>query len=542
MNNNADNWWDSYNNTTDDYLSPRDEEEVMLPIKDLGTPVLRQHVRKLRHVVGVTLRNLTLKSPGYAKRRASLVKWQQNSRTVNELDEDWDKVTTHHQPDEENTVNNNSESPRRAMRRRTSTLSQHSTTMGVEIEQTLQDLNQDQLLDSMFAIYTNSQSPPVYISEMAHRSMNPEFLEMDFGQLYCRDNNQLSVHVYAKVCSSTKWRLLMKHTIQLETLKFIGKSIDVLRIGFPKNTLILHLQDGCYVLPSATGVPSNVDIDTKKFGSSVGTLSCSFDMIMKLNNLEDCVIDSDSTIKTVDKQAKELINDECLFVKKKTKSQLENQLVHTNQHVLNEKSKIRQLQKQVVEIKTKLAQRRQVMKDQQQEITNLNQQMSKLNTTNLEVQEQLIAVEQGRIATQLQQIFPIEPIPNKSLIFSICGLELPGADLTNITDEDQVGAAYGFVAQLVHLLSQYLCVPLRYPIQPYGSNSFIIDPISTIQGSRTFPLWSKGSLYYRFDYGVFLFHKDIEQLINARNLAMTDLSHTLANLKNLLLVLSSVKA
>jgi hypothetical protein len=72
---------------------------------------------------------------------------------------------------------------------------------------------------------------------------------------------------------------------------------------------------------------------------------------------------------------------------------------------------------------------------------------------------------------------------------------------------------------------------LRYPIKPLGSRSFIRDDISVIQGARTFPLWMKGAVFYRFEYAVFLVNKDVQQLMEWVGVACVDIRYTLANLR-----------
>lgn len=148
-----------------------------------------------------------------------------------------------------------------------------------------------------------------------------------------------------------------------------------------------------------------------------------------------------------------------------------------------------------------------------------------------------------RIAEDLWHIYPIDPVPYKPLLFTIRGLPLPNSnydDVSTAADEEAIDAVLGFVAHLVYLLSFYLSVPLPYPIQPYASQSFIKDPISILPaGQRTFPLYRKASLAYRFDYGVFLLNKDIELLMARQGLKILDVRHTLPNLKYLLYVLTA---
>lgn len=55
----------------------------------------------------------------------------------------------------------------------------------------------------------------------------------------------------------------------------------------------------------------------------------------------------------------------------------------------------------------------------------------------------------------------------------------------------------------------------------------------------SFPLYSRGVELYRFEYGVFLLNKDIEQLLKKQGLPVLDLRHILPNLNSLTLTMSS---
>jgi hypothetical protein len=146
-----------------------------------------------------------------------------------------------------------------------------------------------------------------------------------------------------------------------------------------------------------------------------------------------------------------------------------------------------------------------------------------------------ISAEQKRIVATLMEIYPIVSHPSgEALSFEICSLHLPS---TNHEDHDEatVSAALGYVAHMIYLLSFYLGTPLRYPVKPMGSRSFVRDDISVIQGARTFPLWMKGTIYYRFEYAVFLINKNVQQLMSHVGLHCADIRHTLANLKSLVL-------
>ncbi|GAA5823932.1 hypothetical protein JCM11251_003350 [Rhodosporidiobolus azoricus] len=150
------------------------------------------------------------------------------------------------------------------------------------------------------------------------------------------------------------------------------------------------------------------------------------------------------------------------------------------------------------------------------------------------------------LITLVSSIFPIEPVFQSAsspspppLLFTICSIPLPNSSFPPpYDDDDLLSSALGYAAQLTQMLAAYLGVPLCYPIKCCGSRSTITDEISMMKGPRAFPLYGKGVDSYRFDYGVFLLNKNIEQLMYSQSLTVLDLRNTLPNLKTLLLSLS----
>ncbi|BGP02229.1 hypothetical protein RTG_02412 [Rhodotorula toruloides ATCC 204091] len=154
-------------------------------------------------------------------------------------------------------------------------------------------------------------------------------------------------------------------------------------------------------------------------------------------------------------------------------------------------------------------------------------------------------IRRTKLITLLSHIFPIEPVeptstkqPQPDLLFSIVGLPLPNSSFPSSYTDDLLSSALGYAAQVTQLLAAYLGVPLCYPIQCRGSRSVVFDEISMMKGPRAFPLYGKGVDQYRFDYGVFLLNKNIEQLMYSQHLIVLDLRNTLPNLKSLILSLS----
>lgn len=165
----------------------------------------------------------------------------------------------------------------------------------------------------------------------------------------------------------------------------------------------------------------------------------------------------------------------------------------------------------------------------------------------------------ARHAQALDQIFPIVPVSASALLYSILDVPLPipqgpkdpapplvlsPAQLPEgcpKVDERTTAAALGYAALLVHLIASLggAAASLAYPVTYAGSRSHVRDVVSAMQGPRSFPLYGRGVERYRYEYAVFLLNKDIELLMHEHDIRKLDLRHTLPNLKNLLLTLSS---
>lgn len=163
-------------------------------------------------------------------------------------------------------------------------------------------------------------------------------------------------------------------------------------------------------------------------------------------------------------------------------------------------------------------------------------EMAKLEKELAQV-EDLINGQHRRVVSQLSQTFPIEPVKNKTLQFTIRGVHLPNSNF-NDTNRDEVAAALGYTAQLVHQLALYLRIPLPYPIKAHDAFPAIRDNISASIAQRLFPL-HPGGTNFKFEYGVFLLNKDIEYLMNSYGMRVMDTGQTLPNLKYLLFVLTA---
>lgn len=162
--------------------------------------------------------------------------------------------------------------------------------------------------------------------------------------------------------------------------------------------------------------------------------------------------------------------------------------------------------------------------------------------------QQAIQQHRVRLLRDLEYIYPIQLEDARKLLYSIAGLNLPNGvastdststALPHKTHLEDTAAALAYVAQIVALSSVYLHTHIPYPLRPIGSRAVALDGISVMNGHRAFALYGKGVEPYRYEYGVFLLNKDIEQLMNAHGVPVLDIRNTLPNVKNLLVTLAS---
>jgi UV radiation resistance-associated gene protein len=261
---------------------------------------------------------------------------------------------------------------------------------------------------------------------------------------------------------------------------------------------------------------------------------------MRLSSLDDSIQDALATRESLAAQINAILEDKPV----NEAPQAQEEAALASRYLTSQRRLLKQSLKRRSELKASLLARRQAIEqgtkaqaraqeDVQSATDKLEKSKSLLHTTMEDIHGQ-----RRRICEELLHIFPIKPT-SQSLLFTIRGLALPNTSF-NESDEDVISAALSHVARLVDMLQYYLSVPLPYPITAFGSRSIIRDQISTLADSqRTFPLYTKGTIRYRFDYGAFLLNKDIECLAESQGLKVIDIRHTLPNLKYLLYVCSA---
>ncbi|KAI9792648.1 MAG: hypothetical protein M1835_007709 [Candelina submexicana] len=532
-------------------------------------PWLLSSNRKLRHLQGLALRNLALPSTSPHSRRtttddeslpqswkspAKLVAQREHkiehSRSSNDLkaqpSTNFEATKDSHQPE----IKSERSRPNIGSLRRRSTLNWVGASPNVR-QKKLEDVTGGRMADTWFSLHCADVEEPVYLSEVIEKAMNPSFRSFDLNACgpHISRRDEVTVKFWAKGRSADEYSLLVELQLHLRSLQFIGKTLESFHHPLPPNCIVFFLSDGVYTnftdLPSDEPPARAYLVPPKLIENEVQRTS-SYDALMRLSTLDDCIQDALLTREKLASQIDSILKDhQTAFETVQGVGQSHESLASTKRAGVAVRKQLKSAIKHRADLRTSLDARRKAMRNgiraQESAQDYLSGAAAKLKDCGslADTNTEAIHGQRRRVCEDLMRIYPIEPIPHKSLSFTICGLPLPNSSALDTVDEESVAAALGFIAHLIYLLSFYLCVPLPYPVQPHLSTSLIRDPISLMPGQRTFPLYLKGNAQYRFDYAVFLLNKDIELLMSKQGLKVLDLRHTLPNLKYLLYVLAA---
>ena len=415
-------------------------------------------------------------------------------------------------------------------------------------QQKLEDVAAGRLADTWFSIHAEGSKEPIYVSEVMDKSMNPSFRFFDLNSLEPRLGRscRLKTRLWAKIDSYDEYIVLIDIGLDLRSLQFIGKSLETFHHPLPENCVLFHLTDGIYT--SFTDLPVEGHGQTHEYAGAakLGPVenTSSYDALMRLANLDDCIQDALGTRAKIENQINTLLgrSQEAINTVGK-KAEAQEKVASITGIVSREKGLMRQLSRRKENLRLSLKVRREAIESGRQaqsaHVTQLDEQRKRIQELRTSIGKS-VETRNGhirRISEELGVIYPIEPIKNKALHFSIRGMYLPNSAFDD-TNRDEIAAVLGFTSHLTQLLSLYLSVSLPYPIALSASTSTIEDPISIAISQRVFPLYPTNASF-KFEYAVLLLNKDIEFLLSKVNLRMLDIRHTLPNLKYLLYVLTA---
>ncbi|KAF1737880.1 UV radiation resistance-associated protein [Beauveria bassiana] len=426
----------------------------------------------------------------------------------------------------------------------------------------LEELADEAVGDVFFSLHDPaSPEEPIYISETGERSANFDFRYFDLSTSHpsisrsCR----VLVRIWTRRPKQSAWTFLLEELIDLRKLHFISTTLNR---EYRPNALIFHLEDGVYSLdfPDCVSEPRQ---------QAQPTTTSSYNALMKLANLESSLRDAEETRRVVVQQ----INDVVVTTAAGGSADgaadaAEESVVLAGKYLATQRRLNSQAERRRDELRTSLRVRRDAIAAGKALQRSLADDMASgkekmvASRRLLDDTAQQIRGQRRRICADLAAVFPIAPIPHAPpLSFTICGIPLPNsvydAGVARTVGEDALSAALGLVALLACHLQFYLGYPLPYPLVTplVGSRTYIRDEISHLDASsasttankagtassrREFPLFlprgGSTTSQWRFEYAWFLLNKDLETLCAAQGLRVVDVRHTLPNLKYLLYV------
>ncbi|KAK6612286.1 UV radiation resistance protein [Botrytis cinerea] len=444
---------------------------------EASRPLILPQNRKLRHLQGIYVRNLTLSRPrGKTIDDAGLNKSPQKLEALRR------ESQLHHAQ--------SSGDLRPSARTRRSSSNWVGASPSIR-QKKLEDVRDSRMADSFVTLHCEGQDDPIYISEVVEKAMNPTFRSFDlssFGPATTRLDT-VTVKIWVK---RQDFVPLIEEEVNLQSLQFLGRLENH---PFPPNSIIFQLVDGIYTIDLTSKPP--------RPRPSIALPTSSYNALMRLSNLDESIQDALATREQLTSQINNIltnnISPSTYIPVAKESLALAKRYVTTSRKLLHQ-SQIRQR-----DLETSISSRRAAISSgyavQSAAETDVQNAQEHLNNskTLLTNTKSLIRDHRRRLCEELIEIYPIEPTSHP-LLFTICGLPLPNTtDDDNISsaDEDVVAAALGYVAQLVNHLQYYLGVPLPYPITPHASRSLIQDPISLVQDrQRIFPLYPNLSFVF----------------------------------------------
>ncbi|KAG0001504.1 hypothetical protein BGZ79_004573 [Entomortierella chlamydospora] len=346
--------------------------------------------------------------------------------------------------------------------------------------------------------------------------------EHRFSDQSKRRSSNIVIRIWAGNGGSNYF-VLLEWRLDLCCLRFIGKELQDLPTSLPNNTVLFRFPDGFYTAPDEEDTMEHPHTPLLGPASTVmgfGVVpSYTYESVMRLNNLHECIADTKKSRDEIKHNIELALNKEnapLIMQKRRGESQ----------------GRVAALRKEHTERRKAMAESRERGLTQEmyleQSMTNLAKNKESLFHTLKE-----FSTKRTELIATLFTIFPITESEIDPSLLKICSVPLPNSVYTGL-DEDSIAIALGFTCHLVTMLAHYLSVPLRYPLTPMGSRALVLDPVSLLVGPKEFPLYGKGQERNRFEYGVFLLNKDIEQLMNSQGLQFMDLRQTLPNLRYLM--------
>ncbi|KAF9132095.1 hypothetical protein BGW39_000814 [Mortierella sp. 14UC] len=402
------------------------------------------------------------------------------------------------------------------------------------------------LLNTYFTLHDPTNDEVIYTSDTVMSSNNPKYSpleEQGFLDPSKRRIGSVVVRIWAGFRESDYF-VLLEWKVELCCLRYIGKELRDLPSGLPNNMILFEFESGYYTAPDEdepTDHPHTQSLEPIATIPGAGmSRSYTYETVMRLNNLHECIADTKKSRDEIKHSIEAAMNREnAPMILQKRRGEYTERLWHLQRQVGHELNALEEAHDRAEALRQEHAARRKALADSRERGQTQDMYLEE-NINNLTKNKECLfhvlkeySAKRTELIATLFTIFPITESEGDPNLLMICKVPLPNSVYTGM-DEDMVSIALGFACQLVVMLAHYLNVPLRYPLTPMGSRAFVVDPVSLLVGPKEFPLFGKGQDRNRFEYGVFLLNKDIEQLMNSQGLQFMDLRQTLPNIRYLM--------
>ena len=403
-----------------------------------------------------------------------------------------------------------------------------------------------------FSLHCHGLEHPIYVSEVIIRTLNPSFQFFDTTNYSASITRSSSIQIkfWARHIGSDNYSLLLDLDQHLESLQYVGQQLEDLHHPLGPNCVLIHANDGIYTNSRDLALTNHEGRSkaSQTFGRSTDQRTSSFDTLMRLSNLDECVQDALYTNGKLRSQINDLIADRsvsknshgAVTTTSSSLTRAESYLANARKIFAASKARLLDVKSSLEARQATIAAGREFIDHQFHELTSARQAIAP-RRDQLDRHITQISVGTARATERLFQIFHIQPQGSSApepLRFTIRGLLLPPSNHLEDVDDDHLAAALGYASSLSQLLSQYLRTVLPYPLFAQGSSSTVLDltsislgqPHSDKNPKRRFPLYRKGAVGYRFDYAVFLLGKNIEWLVGSKGGRLVDSREILGNL------------
>eukprot|EP01137_Pigoraptor_chileana_P034808 Opistho-2@27904 len=436
----------------------------------------------------------------------------------------------------------------------------------------------DGLPNVYYSLHDDPGSTAFYVSETVSATVNPAWRPFDLSLVssaHTRALSQFVVRVFAEPSPPNEksaschpaHRLLVEWNVDLYGLEYYGQDISDLGDvtgastpsptpassssapatpggvgGFPPNTLLFELMDGLYGPPQSSVEFAVTSIEQEIKASMIKVERIRVKRMYGLDMVER-IIDRERRLHSCSENmaaARRRIHESLRSPEKLEAPVLEEanlRLKYLRDEIVEQTALKEKDVSQRDSLATNIVERRHALDALSLNLAEAARALGvwhhdlAMKRDVLRKTHTLLMLRRSQLISQLNAMYPIDMANKQSNVYMICNLRLPNSDYSG-HDEELIATALGHVCHLVFLIAKFIELPLRFPLVPMSSRSFVSDPISL--PPSVFPLYSKGADRMRFDNGVFLLNKNIEQLLNFCGLHVTDLRLTLPNLKMLL--------